>query len=212
MMVRQRMLGRKKKDAPSAPASVTVVSSLTAEWPIEAETAEQVLIVGHELQEKIKEADLAGLKETENLSPEEAEILEEMEDVSMGFSSGEEKKPGEPVFLYVRSITDQELADARADAFATAKQAAAQLAHAAGATLGPLRALNDHSAGPNLNSYNELYSLMPSTYYAMQQYSQRPGRSDKTEAVGPLPGKVTYSIAVSASFALETAAGKPAQP
>src|SRR5207253_1509744 len=59
----------------------------------------------------------------------------------------EEPKRGEPVFIFVAKIGDEEVARARAEAFKKAQQAAADLAKAAGAQVGSLRRLESQNNG-----------------------------------------------------------------
>ena len=98
MMMQQGRQGKKGKQKEAAkPAEPVLVSvQFTAEWKLDAKTPEDLLIAVHALQEKIKGADLAGMKDAEKLSPEQEEMLEEMESQSFGrFSNNEGPKPGE---------------------------------------------------------------------------------------------------------------------
>src|SRR6266576_890909 len=54
--------------------------------------------------------------------------------------------PGEPVFLYVAKISDEERGKATAEAFRKAKASAAELAKAAGVELGGLRQVTSQAA------------------------------------------------------------------
>lgn len=201
MLVQQRLQGpsrRRPADAPKPP--VTVSMSLKAEWPIKYESIEELLILSHELQEKIREADLAGLKEAEELSPEEQELAEEMEQMRSSYGSGEEQ-PGEPTFLFVAAVSGQQRAAATAEAFRKARDQATQLAEAAGAQLGSLRHLSSQrSAQLDYNDYMGYGNL----YRLAQQQMATPGASEPAEAVGPRPGTVSYEVIISASFALLT--------
>jgi uncharacterized protein YggE len=205
MMVMERMRtgGRAKKpDKPKA-APVQVTANLRADLPLKASGAEELLVAAHALQEKIKAADLAGLKEIAAGSPEEQELAEEMDPEMMGYNPGE-TRPGEPTFLFVSKVPEEERDKALAEAFQKAKREAARLAKAAGAELGPLAQLwSTHSMGNGGEDYTNPYRYY---YQYMQKPATRSGDKDDSasEAIGPQPGGVSLRIAVNASFALKT--------
>ena len=193
-MVYARMREKKldEKALKAMPISVTV--RLTAEWPLQGNTPEERLLFTHQLQEKIKAAELGGGKDTEAQSPEEQELAEEMVDMP---SYGQQSKPGEPSFVFVTKISDEDQAKALADAFGKARTHAERLAKAAGQSLGKLRTLAG-STGPG-ESENQEYQYM--RYMATMMAQGFGGvRGESTEAVGPQPGKVQYHVMVSASF------------
>lgn len=199
MLVQQRLQGQSRRRSPDAPKPpVTVSMSLNAEWPIKYDSMEELLILSHELQEKIREADLAGLKEAEELSPEEQELAEEAEQMRSSYG-GSEEQPGQPTFLFVAAVSEQQRAAATAEAFRKARNQAAQLAEAAGAQLGVLRHLSGQM-NPQLD-YND-YTGYSNLYRFAQQQLATPGASEPAEAVGPRPGTVSYQVIISASFAL----------
>lgn len=185
------------------PKAFTVSVSLTAEWPLEADGPEQMLLATQALQEKVRAADLAGTKDAEALSPEEQELAEEMSDM-MGFSGEQEAKPGEPHFLYVARISEEDRDKAFAEAFAKAKEQASRLAQAAGARLGPLVALSGQGGG-GIEFGDDMYG------YEYQSYLRRligthggmnePGLKD--EAVASDPGSLSFAFYVKATFRLE---------
>jgi hypothetical protein len=208
-MLAQRLRASGKK-VPAKPKQQPAVVSTTlkVDFPINAATAEEYLIATHQLQEKIKAADLGGLKELAKLSPQEEELAEELEGMQQEFG-GNEPKRGEPLFLFVCKISDAERAKALAEAFQKARTEGARLAKAAGVELGALQTLaNQTQPGDGLEDPNTLARR----YYAMMQQG-RQGQivnSDDTtgEAVGTQPGKVTLRITVSASFRLKAPAAK----
>ena len=205
MMLRQRMMrARGKKvakddEAKSASASATV----TAEWSLKGADATALLIAADALQEKIKSADLAKTKGSEELSPEEEEEQEEMATAMVNEDGSEGgPKPGEPAFVFVRKISDEELATATASAFAKAKKQAEQLSTAAGAKLGALRQLRQQqsSAGGDEDySYNP-YTRESAIYRYLKQ--QASGNSAQ-EAVGADASEVKLNIAIHASFSVK---------
>jgi uncharacterized protein YggE len=206
MMMRQRMMqkrgGRRPTDKPAATPPVTVSMSLTAEWRLKAEDAEPLLIASHDLEEKIKAADLAGRKAAEELSPEEEEEAEENEEdePQMYYSGQPQPKPGEPRFVYVSTISDKDRAKALAEAFERAKAEAGQLAQAASAELGSLLQL---AGGSESGVESEVYDQWSTYQYRMMQRGQRTSSDDKVEAVGMQPGLLRYQVTVTATFGLK---------
>jgi hypothetical protein len=206
IMMRQRMMqrrgGRRPAENPAVAPPVNVTLSLTAEWPLKDGEVEQVLITAHELEEKIKSADLAGRKATEELSPEEEEAAEESEEDmdQMMYTGQQQPKPGEPRFVYVSAISEKDRAKAFAEAFERAKADAARLAQAASAQLGPLVQLSGgNESGIDSTDYQEWGGYR----YQMMQRTQRTASDEKVEAVGPEPGMLKYQVTVAATFALK---------
>jgi len=204
MMIKQRMTAR-GGGVPKGlqiPRSYVVSASLTARWPLSAEGTEDLLIQAEELTEKIKKADLAGMKDAEKLSPEEEELMEELAEMSGRFSGYDEEqvKPGMPRFLYAAGITDQERDKAMAKAFAKARAEASRLAAAAGKELGPLAHLEGGMTGvPGGDEYDDYR-------YARRYYGRDapPSSEDRpNESVSPEAGVVRFACSVRASFLLK---------
>lgn len=216
MMMAQRMNRGGKKAAKNKVAPPVMVSAmLTASWKLKAKDAEDLLLTVHPLQEKIRTADLAGAKETEKLTPEQEELLEEAE--AQGFSmydGGEEAKPGEPLFLFVSRISDEDREQALADAFKNAKSDAVRLAKSAEATLGRLKSIqnNMYGGGYDGDDYGMAnYNYNSRAYRALQaarNSQNRSGKEDNLEAIGGEPGMVKYVVNVTATFDLEPAKEK----
>lgn len=184
----------------SATTPVTVSVQLTAEWKLKAKTIEELLLTTQPLQNKIKDADLGGLKAASQLSPEEQEIMEEMGEMSMYGNDGE-AKPGEPVFSYASPISQEEEDKALGEAFQKARSQAARLAKAAGHELGKLSSISS-DAGPVGQESEYGYS---SAYYSVARRLQAAENSDNSQAEGVsiLPGPVKYQVTVTASFVLK---------
>ena len=139
VMMMQRMKRGGKASQKAAPTPPVLVSAqLTAEWKLSSKTSDELLLAVHPVQEKVKAADLAGSKEAEKLTPEQEEMLEEAEQ-NFGYSSSDEQKPGEPIFMFISHVSEAEREKAMAEAFEKAKAQAVRLAKAAGAELGSLR-------------------------------------------------------------------------
>ena len=204
MMVRQRMraTGKKPKATPEPP--VVVSAALTAEWKLAGKDPVQLLIDTKELEEKVKAADLAGLKQkSEEASEEDQELAEEMMD-QFGNMGGDESqpKPGDPLFMYVAKIGGEERTKALSDAFTTARAEAEQLAAAATAKLGSLRGLQSNAASNESQNYNYGRYNMQQYMFAQMAATGETAGGTPTEAVGVQPGEVSLTFTVVASFEL----------
>ncbi len=206
MMMRQRMRAQGKKDEKAKqPAPVVVFVPLKFEIPLPSADAEELLVQASALQDKIKVADLGGLKEIKQVSPQDEELAEEIQDQFGGEDN--EPKRGEPVFLYISKISEADHAKALASAFQKARRDAARLAQAAGAELGPLQHLDNNSAATNMEDAATMYQMTnnPYAYQLMQRFrTNQPPDDGPAEAIGLQPGKATYRVAVSVSFGLRT--------
>jgi uncharacterized protein YggE len=191
MMMRARMNrpGSRPTAGGGAAAHVTVVSTAKAEWPLAGKGGEELLITAYDLQEKVKAADLA---DTKTASLEEQEAREER----AGMDPDEQTAtPGQPVFLYVAKVSGEQRAAALADAFKQARTNAEDLAKAAGAQLGALKALQSQS------DMEQLQMMQWGRYNGYgQQMAPTP---EPGEALAVQPGPVTVRVTVSASFAVK---------
>jgi uncharacterized protein YggE len=199
-MEQQMMRMRMNRGGRAAPATsptagaarVAVGIVAKAEWPLSAKGGEELLLASQDLQEKVKAADLA---DTRTSSLEEQEAREER----AGLDDNEQAPPaGQPVFLYVAKISDEQRGKVLADAFKKAKLNAGDLAKAAGAELGALKQLQSQPAGPDM----EQYQMMQYARYNPFAYSQVQN-AEPDEAVSPIAGPVTLRLTVSASFAIK---------
>lgn len=199
MMQQMRARGRAPK-ALQLPKSVTTTSTLTVEWPLSVETNEELLLFANTLQDKIEAADLAGRNEPKKLTPEEEELQEEMQEMMSGYGGygNNQPKPGEPNFLYVARISEDERDKALAAAFDKAKDQAQRLAAAAHANLGKLSSL---SGGTSQSNEGE-YGYNPYAVQMMRAAAATSG-SDEHEAMVASPGMITFQVIVNATFRLE---------
>ena len=220
MMIAQRMGSRGKKAAKTAKPPVVVSSLLTAEWPLEGETSEKLLLAAELLREKIKAADLGGAKEAEKLSPEEQEAAEETaEQMPQMISSDEETaEPGQPHVLFVAKISPKERQAAVVKAFARAKSEAADLAQAAGGELGRLVSLSASNPHDNVMQYGPYGPMgddnpfgQNGAYLMQRLLHQRAAGDDEptSEATGNSPNAMDFEFLVQATFKLEP---RPARP
>jgi hypothetical protein len=181
--------------------------SLRAELPLKAATTEELLLVFQDLQEKIKAANLNGMKDIEKLSPQEEELAEESKGGRYYDDDGEAKR-GEASFLFVYRVSDEDRAKASAEAFQRAKKEAGRLAATAGAQLGSLRRLDDQTSGAayddDVRSSRNYYRLMQQGRLAQSADPEQAAR----EAIALQPGKVSLRVSISASFNLNTSPSK----
>jgi uncharacterized protein YggE len=206
MMMAQQMNRRGKKKKGEVVYPTVLVAQLTADWPLAGKAPDEILMLSHELSEKIKAADLSGSKKSEKLLPEEEEAMEESEGANIQRYSQGNEKPGEPVFVYVSTVPADAQQKGLAEAFQKAKESAAQLAQAADGSLGPLRSLRrDDTATEafdmsNFRGYGGEYGQYFSLIAGMRQGNA--ARAKGTEIIGPSPEKIEHHIRVVASFEL----------
>lgn len=197
-MMRMQRGGRKPPTpAKDAPKPVKLAMTVKAEWPIKSGSADEVLAAVHELQEKIRAADVG---ESKKMTPEQQEEAEE-NDVNFNMTGEQTAAPGEPVFLFVSKINAEDRDKALASAFAKAKESAGQLAKAAGKEIGTLRQLNVTSA-PAYNEYAAAWQRYQAAF-GMIQESYGAGGGEMNEVVGPTPEGMSFKVMVTASFALK---------
>ncbi|HEY5315359.1 MAG TPA: SIMPL domain-containing protein [Pirellulales bacterium] len=195
-MIQQRLRGRGKKVA--AATTVSVSTTLSAEWPLAGGNPDERLIAAAALCEKIKAADLAGVKSAKAQSAEDEELAEESAGMAQTFSGqmGENQpQPGMPSFAFVARLSDQQRAKLLAEAFDDARQQAGRLASAAGTQLGPLMQLSANTAADE-NPYARAWAA-----YGMVQGQNIEHAA--SEAVGTEPGQLVYQVLVQASFGLK---------
>lgn len=202
MMIQQRLnrSGKKKDTKAKEPEAVVISATLKAEFPLNAKTPEDVLLIAQDLQDKIKAADLAGLKELKQLSPQEEELAEEAGNLG-GFREDGEPQRGEPQFLFVSKISEEEYNKALAEAYQKAKREAGRLAKAAGTELGALHHLDNTSQTANEN--DDSPAMYNRTTFYRGRYTPSSTEDQPREAIGFQSGKATFRVTISASFVLK---------
>ncbi len=205
-MIMEQMRNRGKKVAKGlqTPQTVTVSTTLTAEWPLKTESPEQLLIMAQGIQDKINAADLAGTKEAEKLSAEEQEFEEEASQMMNRFGQ-EAAQPGQPHFVFVAVLPKEEREKAMTEAVANAKQRAAELAKAAGVELGPLIGLAGHCGGQTDFSSFGSYDPSGRSEFLRQIVMQQRGddsEGDQNEAISPDPGTLKFNCYATVLFQL----------
>ena len=203
MIMRQRMAqkrgekGGAKKEVVVEPVKVMI--TLTAEWAIpEGQMAETLLAV-EKLQATIRTADLGGANESEEPTPEEAELAEEMEGMAPGYGGDEGRKPGEPTFVFVVKIPAADREKAQAEAFLAAKQEATELAKAANLELGTLIGL-EGGTGIDADYDNDDYRAFYNSPFLSALRQQMSGRNRSGEVMGASLGLLKYRVTVNATF------------
>jgi uncharacterized protein YggE len=156
---------------PGGAPGVIVAQPLRSEWSLPEISPDALFVMTQELQERVRAADLPG-KGAFDMG---------------GCGCGSV----EPVFFFVRRVSQEERANILAQAYQTARQEAVLLARAAGMELGRLQSLSTDSALPQ----------------AGPEFDGPGPRIDPTktagEAIGLEPGTVSYRVSVIATFALQ---------
>jgi uncharacterized protein YggE len=212
-MVRAQMRrpGKKGTKVPAVPQMVAVTATLTAQWPLEGKTNEQLFVASHAIQEKIKAADIAGAKEKEEtkVSAEEEELEEEAAQAVNRY--GEQQTDSrEPMFVFVATLAKADRKKAMADAFVEAKARAAELAKAAGVELGPLCGISGGcSAQSNIgrvysyNSYSSDRSEILQQMLSQSEEDESPASDAEQkpdEAVGQNPCALAFTAYAMVSY------------
>ena len=197
MASRNRALGKSPK--PKTEALTILYVPIKVDFPLPSNKPDELLVVTRTLQEKIKVAELGGLKTDGKASPEEEEQVEES--VGMTGRGGEEQPRGTPTFLYVFKLTEADRKKALSDAFAQAKQDARRLAQAAGMDLGELYKLIDQSQSSV--DPDEIMTMMRRDYgYGRYGNGGMGSLLVGDEAIGMSPGKAAVRVGVVAQFRL----------
>lgn len=183
------------KDAP--PPKVAVSLSVIAEWPIEGESPEELIVAAYTLRETLRAGGLSKPPEAKELTPEEQEQMEEL--AGMMDEDGEAAAPGEPSFEFVARFTAAERDKAMAEAFAKAKADAARLAAATGGSLGALRTVSGSASSEGYDEDDD-YGFQRAM---LQQLGVAPaGEAGVDEATADEPGAVSLEVTVTAGFGL----------
>jgi hypothetical protein len=159
----------------------------------------------------VRAADLTADAGGEEESEVDAELAEEMAEMGATYEDPSQLKPGEPVFMYVCPVSQEEQSKAYAEAFARAKASAEQLSRAAGAELGSLRGLSAQSSPYdqfNANYYGG-YSD-PFAQRVQQIVAEQTARSSglRDEAIGSQPHEVTFPVRIMATFDFKQTSAK----
>ncbi len=205
MMQRQAMMqgGKKPPAKAKEPPPVVVACVLRAEIPLTAKGPEELLIFSHDLEERIKQADLGAVKDLKQNSPQEEEnAAEQMQMMGGMMNDPEQNARGLPSFSYAKKLTTEERAQTVREAFKRAEKQAAELAAAAGLTLGSVLSLDEMPGISNDETPN--YMEMQYARMGIARPPVFPNENKRIlEATGPKPSQVTYRVGVNAAFELK---------
>jgi hypothetical protein len=186
--------------APSAPADpyatnpigsvVTVATTISADWPLEADGDDALLVKAEKLKARIREADLTGaLAAAKKAAEETAE-------------NGNPQTTPFPVvepcgFSYLAKVTSKDRQAAMAQAFAGAKTQATEIAAAIGRQRGPLVAVE---SGPMLATFQG--PIAPSYPYASFVIRGPPVAVGEGEIMSTDPSGLAFHFSLTAKFRL----------
>ena len=203
-MIEQQRGRTGRPNAKKTSVPVTVTCSLTVSWKLDYDSSEEMLLFVHPLQQEIRDADLSGAKDVSALSPEQKELLEEMQgeygDYGMDYYPSGEQEPGTPLFTYVATFSEEEHTKALAEAYQKAKAEAARLSKATGSELGKLVSVTSTSDTGGGEDYSSYYEQQYYLAQMMQQLGATTESGADNEAVGLTPGTVKRRISVAAWF------------
>jgi uncharacterized protein YggE len=192
--------GTPSPDARPRQVPSAVSKRLRADLPLKATGADELLLVAQDLQKRVRDAGLSGVKEL-------GEDATRLEIPGCGVC-GAGAEPGAPSFQFVARISAEERSRALAAAFAKARSQADHLARAAGCELGPLRSLSGTSTvapeprgimGTPLVPGGLALGASPDPFSASGG-----SPSEEYEATGIKPGKLQHRVGVNATFALKS--------
>ncbi|HLA85965.1 MAG TPA: SIMPL domain-containing protein [Thermoguttaceae bacterium] len=185
-------------------------AALTAQWTLPDADPQKVLVFVDDLKAKVKSAAMPDSKKSEKseekLSPQEQEILEEMQASSPAY--GGSATPGmistgvvvEPVIVYVGQIPPEARREALQKAFKQARNNATELAQAAHVRLGPLATL--HEGGSRFQVESPEQQLFRTQLVALQSL-RASGKLRPEEVFCPSPDELTQRIEISAAFTIK---------
>jgi hypothetical protein len=211
VMAQMRARGKKMPKGLQTPQTVTVSATLTAQWPLEAESLEEMLVIAQDIQDKIEAADLAGAKESETLSAEEEEFSEEASQMASQFSGEQQEQPGKAHFMYVATLPKAEREKAMAEAFKKADQQASDIAKAADVLRGPLVGVSGVCSGQGEIDENNFMGYDPSgarNFLRRMLVQQTGGNSEgkRDEAMSIEPSMLRFNCCATVVF--QVGAGK----
>lgn len=202
MMIRRQLAnsGRKPPKGLKMLKVVTVKTTFKADWPLDAQTPSEQLLMVDELKTEIEKSDISGQKDKKKLSAEEEELLAETKAMRHDYyNSNDDIKPGTPVFLYIAKASEKETKKLMLEAFQKANQNARELTNAVNVPLGKLVSLSGGIQKGGSNTNNE-YN------YEMRQYMERLGVQEslgKNEAISTNCGPVKFQAHVVTVFEMQ---------
>jgi uncharacterized protein YggE len=177
---------------------VTLTSTITARWKLSGE-GNDLLANCVNIQKQINDADMGGKKSGEDeVSPEEAELMEEMSSMMPYMEEDGTATPGTPSFHYLRAFSADERTKALAEAFKDAARQAKTLALAAEVPLGPLESIQSlEGVLSPMHAYEMAYGRASGP-----QPPAKPNAEGVLEMPGDDPLKISTTVNIQATFGL----------
>lgn len=187
--------GRKVPAGLNADPGISLTVEVTAEWAIpDGKPAIQLGFV-HELQTRINETDIAGIKEPKKLTPAEKELAEELEGLqrNMGYGGRQDQDPRKASYEYLAEPDEASRKEAFGKAVKKAREHAELLAGAADMEIGALIRLSGdfQQAGGYQSEYG----------FGYDDYG-RPIETSDEEWVTTELETVTYTVVVQLEYVI----------
>ena len=199
-MIAQRMR-QPAGQRPSLPEEINLRCMLVAERPLTGKTVEEILKESYVLKQKIKEADFTPKKAA--MTPEEEELMEEMEGMMSRYGDDEPNTDGEPRMLYVANVSEADSQKAYAEAFAEARKQGEFLANAASVKLGPLMQFSGNVVNNQRNMGYSGYSYSRQDYFLMELLNSQNNAGAKLEILSITPDSMEMTFYAQAVFMME---------
>ena len=205
---------KEESDTPSrekAPPKTHVALLLQADWVLKISDDESLLSIAQEIQDKVRQADLAGLGEEEP-TEEEKERIAENKDRLVHYSSSSDQIPtGEPLFGFICRITEADRAALIKTAFAKAKADVEKLALAASVQLGSPARLSVHGVGSDDDWKHKFSYAGPDGYEQRQRVRALLPEDTEEEAVSEEPGRIKFNMEVTVEYLIAPSATAPSR-
>lgn len=180
--------------APAEPKLLPIQCIVKAEWKLSGTTTEELLIGSSEIREKVKSVKFDA--PTAELSPEEAELAEEMAAQHYG------NEPSGPQFQFQAVLSLERQKKALSDAYAAAVKKADALADAANVQRGAIIAITaEASAGNPYSHPSRAYAHLLGASPMLEE--SPPVVADSMTVSGPSIDAVSFHVGVQTQFALE---------
>ena len=170
------------------PQTVTVTSTLTAQWPIAGGLAREIPADRPRHPGQGQGRRFGRQQRGGKTPPEEEEFEEEAAQAANQSGNDEAQQSRQPQFLFVALLSKEDRQKGMTDAAAKAKEQAAELAKAAGVELGPLVGLSGGFAGQvNMGEENQYGGMYPGRRMFLQQAAEDvAGKPDESVGADPV--------------------------
>lgn len=199
-------LNELERDTENLAPLVTVSTILTAEWKLSSASEAERLAQVHDIQTRVRAADLSGRDDASGLPPESQELLEESMMLSASYGYGAEDTG--PRFVFYRNVSADQYAALLKTALQRATDRATLLAAAADLTIGEIVHLKRVSAADAQafeEQFSYLYGVTDSGSLSTQELVRRV--ADPTDGsvnvIGETASQVSLVVNVSVEFSIE---------